>query len=123
MNRFSLQPTLRLASQALLALAILSLLFACGPPETPQQRSAYQACRNQAEQQYSIQDRSSLFQTDSSLTPYAGPSANFAPTQNLANQFAHREMVQACLRGATGPAPVAPQGASQGAPPGAPGAP
>ncbi|MGH7107165.1 MAG: hypothetical protein ACREF0_09920 [Acetobacteraceae bacterium] len=115
MNTFSLQPALRLASQASLALAMLSLLSSCGPPETPQQRSADQACRDQAEQQYTIQDRSSLFQTDSSLTPYAGPSANFAPTQNLANQFAHRQMVQACLRGATGPAPVAPQGTSPGA--------
>ncbi|MGH7102714.1 MAG: hypothetical protein ACREFJ_09990 [Acetobacteraceae bacterium] len=117
MNTFSLQPALRLASQASLALATLSLLSACGPPQTPQQRAAYQACRNQAEQQFSIQNRSSLFQSDSSLTPYTAQSANFAPTQNLANQFAHRQMVQACLRGATGPAPVAPQGGSgQGAP-------
>ncbi|MGH7066430.1 MAG: hypothetical protein ACREEU_01470 [Acetobacteraceae bacterium] len=109
MNAFSLQPALRRAWLAPFALATLSLLSACGPPETPQERAAYQACRSQAEQQFSIQNRSSLFQTDSSLTPYTGQSANFATTQNLANQFTHRQMVQACLRGATGPAPVAPQ--------------
>lgn len=85
------------------------LMIGCtAAPETPQQQSAYAACRAQAEQQFNIQNRSSLFQTDNSLTPYTGQSAYLAPTQNLANQFAHRQMVQACLRGATGPAPVAP---------------
>lgn len=85
------------------------LLIGCtAAPETPQQQSAREACRAQAERQFNIQNRSSLYQTDNSLTPYTGQSAYLAPTQSLANQFAHRQMVQACLRGATGPAPVAP---------------
>lgn len=105
----SLQPPRRPGLSALLLGGLGLLLVGCAStPQTPQQQSAYAACLRQAEQQFDIQDRSSLYQTDTSLTPYTGQSAYLAPTQNLANQFAHRQMVQACLRGATGPAPVVP---------------
>jgi len=95
----------------------LLLLGCTTSQQTPQQRAAYAACRSQAEQQFNIQNRASLYQTDSSLTPYAGPSSYLAPTQSLADQFSHRQMVQDCLRGATGPAPVAPANSPPAIPP------
>jgi len=110
---------LSLACPCAALLATLSLLAACmsSPPETPQQRAAYDACRSQAEQQFAIQDRSSLYQPGStSLSPYSGQSPVLNSTQDLANQYAHHEMVKACLRGATGPAPIAPQSAPTAAP-------
>lgn len=108
----ALQPLGRACVPILLgALGLLLIGCAASPQPTPQQRAAIDACRSQAEQQFNIQNRASLFQTDTSLTPYTGQGPFIAPTQNLANQFAHRQMVQACLRGATGPAPAAPASA------------
>ncbi len=110
MTASALQPRPCRPGCSFFLLGALGLLFAgcAASQETPQQRAAYDACRAQAEQQFTIQNRASLYQTDTSLTPYTGQGAYIAPTQSLADQFAHRQMVQDCLRGATGPAPVAP---------------
>jgi hypothetical protein len=88
---------------------LLGLLGACaGPPETPQQKASVAACRDQAEQEFLLRNRSGLYQTDNSLTPYAGAAPQAAAIQDLANQYDHRRMVEDCLRGASGPAPVGP---------------
>jgi hypothetical protein len=88
----------------------LAVLAGCEtpPPPTPQQRSAIEACRSQAEQQFLIQNRAGLYQPNTSLTPYASGTPTFQQVQSLADQYDHRQMVQDCLQGASGPAPVAP---------------
>ncbi|MDA8051084.1 MAG: hypothetical protein M0002_13965 [Rhodospirillales bacterium] len=107
-------PARRGVHVGLAVLGVAGLVAGCaGPPETAQQRAAYAACRREAEQQFAIQDRASLYQPDNSLTPYAGGSPALATTTTLANRFAYRQMLDACLRGATGPAPVAPAPAPQ----------
>jgi len=96
--------------RALGAVLVVSALAGCEtlPTPTPQQQAAIAACRSQAEQQFLIQNRSGLYQPDSSLTPYASTTPQFAQVQSLADQYSHRQMVQDCLRGASGPAPIAP---------------
>lgn len=90
--------------------AIAVLVGCASQAQTPQQKAALAACRAQAEQQFTIQNRPSLFQPDNSLTPFAASSQQLGQTRSLVDQFSHGQMVQACLRGATGPAPVAPSG-------------
>ncbi|HUC18741.1 MAG TPA: hypothetical protein VMA37_13745 [Acetobacteraceae bacterium] len=104
---------------ALGAVLVLAGLVGCEtpPPPTPQQQAAIAACRSQAEQQFLIQNRSSLYQPDSSLTPYASTTPQFAQVQSLADQYSHRQMVQDCLRGASGPSPIAPAPARASAAP------
>jgi hypothetical protein len=91
--------------------AVLWMLAGCTkppPPPTAQESAAIAACRSQAEQEFLLRNRSSLYQANSSLTPYAGVSPQPAAIQSLADQYSHRQMVQDCLRGASGPTPVAP---------------
>ncbi len=96
-------------------------LFACAgcaaSPQTPQQRAAVAACRAQAEQQFLIQNRSGLYQPDTSLTPYAAGTPTYQQVQGLADQYSHQQMVQACLRGASGPEPIGPKVPPGAAPP------
>ena len=66
------------------------------------------ACQAQAEQQFLIQNRASLYQPDTSFTPYATTTPQAAQVQSLADQYTHQRMVEDCLRGASGPAPIAP---------------
>ena len=109
----------------LLPLLAACLLAGCTPPvpPTPQQQSAMAACQAQAEQQFLIQNRSSLYQPDTSLTPYATTTPQAAQIQSLADQYTHQQMVQDCLRGASGPAPVAPNASAPPPPPPPPPAP
>ena len=88
----------------------LALLAGCQtpPPPTPSQQAAIAACRSQAEQQFLIQNRAGLYQPNTSLTPYASGTPTFQQVQSLADQYDHRQMVQDCLQGGSGPAPVAP---------------
>ncbi|MGH8161532.1 MAG: hypothetical protein ACRESR_05190, partial [Gammaproteobacteria bacterium] len=76
------------------------------PQPTPQQKAALAACRGQANQEFAIRNRSSLYQPNTSLSPYAAASPDLQRTRKLADQYSHHQMVQACLRGANGPAPV-----------------
>lgn len=97
------------SSFCLVPIGAIVLLAGCADQtQTAQQKAALAACRAQAEQQFTIQNRPSLFQPDSSLTPFAASSQQLGQTRNLVDQFSHGQMVQDCLRGATGPAPVAP---------------
>lgn len=88
-------------------LLAVGLLGACSTaPESPQQRAAVAACRSQADQEFAIRHRTSLYQPNTSLSPYAAASPYLDQTRELADQYSHHRMVQACLRGASGPAPV-----------------
>ncbi|HWA79258.1 MAG TPA: hypothetical protein VG848_03005, partial [Acetobacteraceae bacterium] len=80
------RPFGRRALGALLALSALAGCEAPPPPPTPQQQAAIAACRSQAEQQFLIQNRSGLYQPDTSLTPYASTTPQFAQVQSLADQ-------------------------------------
>ncbi|HTU55907.1 MAG TPA: hypothetical protein VMF62_18235 [Acetobacteraceae bacterium] len=109
----------------LLPLLAPCLLAACAvpAPQTPQEQAATAACRAQAEQQFLIQNRSGLYQPDTSLTPYATTTPQAAQMQSLADQYTHHQMVEDCLRGASGPAPIAPNASAAPPPPQPPPAP
>jgi hypothetical protein len=95
------------ARPCLATLGLVGVLGACAQPQpTPQQRASVAACRDQAEQEFLLRNRSGLYQPDNSLTPYAVTAPQAAAIQGLANQYDHRQMVEDCLRGASGPAPI-----------------
>ncbi len=96
--------------RALGLIGLLPMLAGCEtpPPPTPQQQAAITACRGQAEQQFLIQNRAGLYQPNTSLTPYASGTPTFQQVQGLADQYSHQRMVQDCLRGGSGPAPIGP---------------
>ena len=91
-------------------MGVVPVLAGCAAPspQTPQQQEAVAACRSQADQQFLIQNRAGLYQPNDSLTPYASGTPTYQQIQGLADQYTHNQMVQDCLRGASGPAPVGP---------------
>lgn len=90
-----------LVSRVLGALAVLLPLGACSTGserQTPDQ-ATLQACRARAEQIYVMQNRSTLYQPDTSGAPYAASGVAGITNAGLSARYGYDQTVDDCIRG------------------------
>jgi hypothetical protein len=91
-------------SLARAACALLLLLCAgiggCGfsPPLSPADRATLDTCRGNADRVYNAQNRAQLSQRDSRDSPFSGSGQAGSPSDGLADQYSHENMVDDCVR-------------------------
>jgi hypothetical protein len=84
----------------LCALATLPLA-GCGAfpgPQAPQDRETLQDCRADAERVYAAQNRYQLSEQNNRDTPFSGNGQPATPSDGLADQYAHANRVDDCVR-------------------------
>jgi hypothetical protein len=76
-------------------------LAGCGAfpgPQAPQDRETLQACRADADRVYAAQNRYQLSEQNSRDTPFSGSGQPVTPSDGLADQYAHANKVDDCVR-------------------------
>ena len=75
-------------------------LAACtsGAPETESQRSTAEACREQANTTYNIQNRDQIYRIYDRNTPNSGIGLLDNPTRQLSDSYAQQQMISNCIR-------------------------
>ncbi|MGH7152384.1 MAG: hypothetical protein ACREF3_00540 [Acetobacteraceae bacterium] len=78
------------------------LLAACAGGATQQQsvtdRATYDACRNQANLAYNLQNRDKVYRIYDTSSPQSGIGLTQSPTQSLSDSYAQQRLVQDCIR-------------------------
>lgn len=103
---------------SLLALSLLALAAGCARPAEQSRASLADraACRQRADEVYTLQNRDAVYRADSYATstrdsPYASNGTPGVTTSDLFGQYARQQMVSDCLNsvaGNVGAAPAAP---------------
>ncbi len=84
----------------LLGLLLLAPLAGCGfpPAESPSERAASDACREDANRTFNAQNRALLSERASPDTPFSGSSLPPLPSDGLSDQYGYDQMVDTCLK-------------------------
>jgi hypothetical protein len=108
-----------------LSLPLLLLMGACAAAaprsaEQRQQDNAAAACRQDVERTVRYRDRGQTMRTDEAESrlgtgPFTDTRVGSMSTERLSAQFERDRMIDACVRGATGPSPATHSGGAAGA--------
>lgn len=82
-------------------LGAIAALAGCAPTP-PEKAAALSACRAQADRVYNAQNRYQLSERDSTGSPFSGTGSTQSQTNQLADQYSHRQAVDDCVRQETG---------------------
>ena len=97
------------AGLALLAACLVGLGGCAFPgPETKADRETLQSCRAEADRVYDAQNRYQLSERDMHDTPFSGSGQPTTPSDGLADQYAHENRVEDCVRHGDATAETAP---------------
>jgi hypothetical protein len=94
------RPSRQIAGARLLPLLCCLAAAGCSfpPPLSPNDREALDSCRSEADRIYNVQNRYQLSERDSRDSPFSAGTQVPQPSDGLADQYSHDEMVSDCLR-------------------------
>jgi hypothetical protein len=82
-------------------LLVLGLVACTTQPPKPQSvtdRATTEACRQQANNTYAVQNRDQIYRIKEPFAPQSGTGLLDLPTRGLSDQFAQERLVQDCIR-------------------------
>jgi hypothetical protein len=76
------------------------MLQACGfpGPASPAERASLESCRTDADRIYNAQNRYQLSERSSTDSPFSGGSQPATPSDGLADQYGHEQMIADCMK-------------------------
>lgn len=82
------------------ALFLALLLAGCvnSGPESETQRATAEACREQANTTYNVQNRDQIYNIYQPYAPNSGIGLLDNPTRQLSNSYAQQQMISNCIR-------------------------
>lgn len=79
-------------------LAVLLAACTTGAPESETQRTTAEACREQANTTYNVQNRDQIYRIYDRNTPNSGIGLLDIPTRQLSDSYAQQQMISNCIR-------------------------